>query len=127
MKKKILALLLAVTTAALPFQGRAGMIATGAAADRAAVGEFVQRVEVRRQLVALGADPIAVEKRVAALTDEEAAALAQEIRSVPAGADAGPGLVLFLLIVIVGFIYCMGTMAMGSKERPSLCVFPTRE
>ena len=125
MKSKAIACLLIVTTALLPFRiAEAGMIATPNA-DRAVIADFVSRAEVRQQLVALGADPVSVGKRVAALTDEEAATLAERIRTAPAGGNAGPGLVLFLLVVLIGFLFCAATVA--TKERPSLCFFPTRE
>src|SRR5690348_7017772 len=101
MIKKSIACLLILTTALLPLRiAQAGMIATTSSADRAAVAEFIGRSEVRQQLLALGADPVSVEKRVASLTDQEAATLAEKIRTAPAGGNAGPGLVLFLLVVV---------------------------
>ncbi|HEY6820687.1 MAG TPA: PA2779 family protein [Burkholderiales bacterium] len=126
MIKKSIACLLILSTALLPLRiAQAGMIATAASADRAVVSQFISRSEVRQQLIALGADPASVEKRVASLSDAEAASLAEKIRTAPAGGNAGPGLVLFLLVVLVGFLFCAATVA--TKERPSLCFFPTRE
>jgi hypothetical protein len=125
-KKKTLACLLILTTALLPLRvAHAGMIATAQSADRSTIASFLSRDEVRSELLALGADPSTVEKRVASLTDEETAALAAKIRTAPAGGNAGPGLVLFLLVVLAGFLFCAATV--GLKERPSLCFFPTRD
>jgi hypothetical protein len=64
---------LVLTTALLPLRiAHADMIATTASADRAAPAQYISRSEVRRQLVALGADPVFV-------------------GTAPAGGNAGPG------------------------------------
>jgi hypothetical protein len=126
MKSKALACLLILTTALLPLRAaQAEMIGTAKSADRDTIAGFLLRADIQNELVGLGADPAAVEKRVATLTDDEAATLAEKIRTAPAGGNAGPGLVLFLLVVLVGFLFCAATV--GFKERPSLCFFPTRE
>ena len=126
MKNQAIACLLILTTALLPLRiAQAEMISTSVGADRAAVAEFISRSQIRKQLIDLGADPVFVEKRVASLTDAEAAALAEKIRTAPAGGNAGPGFVLFLLVVLAGFLFCAATVAM--KEPPSLCFFPTRD
>ena len=126
MVKKSIACLLILTTALLPLRiAQAEMIGTAQSADRDTVAVFLSRADIQKELIALGADPSAVEKRVASLTDQEAATLAEKIRTAPAGGNAGPGLVLFLLVVLVGFLFCAATV--GFKERPSLCFLPTRE
>lgn len=97
---------LAVALLLLPFQGaQAGMIgssevigAASAQADRGAVLSFLSRNQTVRELQRLGLDAQAATERVAAMTDDEAGALAGKINALPAGADGG-GLVLILVIV----------------------------
>lgn len=90
----------------LPIQAQAGVIGTDQAvsaaqaqAARATVAGFINRGVLAGQLQALGLAPEAAKERVAALTDAEAATLADRIDSLPAGAFAGQG-VGFLLIAI---------------------------
>jgi hypothetical protein len=126
MKNKAIACLLILTTALLPLRmAQAEMIGTAQGADRDAIAAFLLRADIQNELIALGADPSTVEKRVANLTDQEATTLAEKIRTAPAGGNAGPGLLLFLLVVLAGFLFCAATV--GLKERPSLCFFPARE
>lgn len=95
---------------ALPFTANAGLIGTNAvvsaqqaSAARATINSFVNRAELGSQMQALGLDPSNAQSRVAALTDAEAAQLAERISSLPAGAD-GTGLVLLILLgVLVWF------------------------
>lgn len=98
----------------LPIQAQAGVIGTDQAvsaaqgqdvhaahgqAARATLAGFINRGVVAGQLQVLGLSPEAAKERVAALTDTEAATLADRIDSLPAGALAGQGLG-FLLIAI---------------------------
>ncbi len=64
------------------------------------VGELLARAEVREALAARGVDPVQVEARVAALTDEEARQLAGELDRLPAGASSVIG-VLFAVFIIL--------------------------
>jgi len=95
-----------------------------AVSDRQAVAAFLDRAEVRSQLVGLGVDVGAAQLRMENLTDEEASLLAEKIRTAPAGGGAGTGLVLFLLLVLIGFLYCAATLGVSGKDKPSACFFP---
>jgi len=84
--------LLVICMAAFPFNTYAGLIGTDqvlAAAQsqdaRARLRALVSRSEVRAQLQSRGISPGAAEARVSALTDAEAASLAGQIDSLPAG------------------------------------------
>jgi hypothetical protein len=63
---------------------------------------------VRAQLVTLGVAPAEIEARLAALTSEEQAQLAERIDSMPAGGDAlaliGAVFVILLVLELVGVI-----------------------
>jgi len=126
--KGIISRILMACIAVLPFDGaRAGMIGTPSPApanagvtDRAAIGAFLERAEVSAQLATLGVDPAAARARVDALTDEEAGALAQQVRAAPAGSNAGPGLVIFIIVVLVGFLICSAELVVAGK-RPAFC------
>ncbi len=103
--RRFLAQLLIVSVAAmgLPAPASAGMLSTDAAlaaADRGKITSFLERAEVRAQLQRTGVDPAQVQGRVAALTDEEAASLAQRIDALPAGGDAGLGAVLSVALIV---------------------------
>ena len=54
---------------------------------RAVVDATLARSDVRSQLAELGVDAAAIEGRLAALSEEEIAALADQIESAPAGGD----------------------------------------
>jgi len=106
--------LLIALVAILPFHDlQAAMISTdaasmaqSAAANRNIVARYLVREDVTRQLQAQGIDARAAAKRVDALTDEEAAALAGDIQSAPAGGIFGGTVWPVLLVVAIGvFIY----------------------
>jgi hypothetical protein len=72
------------------------------ATEKSRVQTFVDRAEVRDKLKALGVDQSLVKARVAAMTDQEAQALAQRIDSMPAGGSlSNNDLTLILLIIIL--------------------------
>jgi hypothetical protein len=108
--RRIVASLLVVCIAGLglPLPVHAGMIGTETAlpsAERASIAAFLDRAEVRKALQAQGADPADVKARVAALTDEEAARLAADIDSLPAGGDAlGVILIVFLVLLLTDIL-----------------------
>lgn len=58
------------------------------------------RADVRAEMARLGVDPALAVERVAALTDDEAASLADRIDSLPAGADGG-GIIGALVLIFV--------------------------
>ena len=86
---------------------KAGMIGTehvtggsSAATERAQISSLLARDDVSRQLQALGVDVKSAGDRAAMLSDEEARALAGNLQSVPAGADAG--FVIVVLLIAAG-------------------------
>jgi hypothetical protein len=87
----------------LPLPASAAMLSTPAAldADRAHLSAVLDRAEVRKQLEAYGVNPAEVKARVAALSDAEAADLAQRIDALPAGGDALAALITAALIVFI--------------------------
>jgi hypothetical protein len=77
----------------------AGLPAEGAA--RAHVLDTLARADVTQALQARGVDPAQVRERVAALSDAEAAQLAQQIDSAPAGASDILGVIVTIFIVLL--------------------------
>jgi hypothetical protein len=92
-----------------PFQmAQAGMIgteqvvSTAQQADRTTVLNMLNRSDVASQLQALGIDPAQAKDRVQAMGDQDIAALASRLDSVPAGAsDAGTILVIIIIVAAV--------------------------
>ena len=106
MKKRVVAgmLVAAMSAGALPPQACAEMIATNAvvaATARDRVAQALSRAGVRERLEAYGVDPAEVQARVGALTDEEAAQLADAIDVLPAGGDAFIGALVFVFLVLL--------------------------
>lgn len=105
--KKTTCRVLVVSMLALSFQtARAGMIGAdqaaavqGAQTDRAAVMGVLNRSETVAQLQAMGVDPQAARERVAAMTDQEVHALAQDIQTAPAGAMSGWGWAAVIVVI----------------------------
>lgn len=99
---------LIVTTAALSFPqpSQASMIATAevasatATAPRARLATLLNRAEVRAALAAHGVSQDQVQDRVAALSDEEAAALVGKLDALPAGGDGGLGAVVGAAVLV---------------------------
>lgn len=104
--KKMTCRALVVSMLALSFQtANAGMIgadqaaaANGAQSQRALVMSVLDRAETTAQLQAQGIDPQLARERVAAMTDQEVQALAQDIQSAPAGAISSGG---WLAIIVI--------------------------
>lgn len=69
---------------------------------RATVDAELAREEVRSQMAAMGVDPEAVDARLAALSDDEMAELADNIESAPAGGSviAVVGVVFVVLLIL---------------------------
>ncbi|MEW6690292.1 MAG: PA2779 family protein [Pseudomonadota bacterium] len=111
---------------ALPLQAQAGMLGTGEAvaaaqaqAARDALRSLVGRAGAAGKLEALGVTPQAALERVAALTDAEAAALAERIERLPAGADgAGFGLVLVAIFLFYLFVWVPSHTPETKKPEP---------
>jgi hypothetical protein len=101
--KRFVSSLLIVCLAGLGLPVHAGMLPTDA--DRAQIFSVLEREEVRTQLRANGVDPAHVKARVAAMTDEEAAQLAGQIESLPAGGDVlGILLTVFIVLLITDIL-----------------------
>jgi len=104
----VLSLIISLFFAALPMRvAQADMIDTSSALHwrnagdmRAQVGDLLARDEVRAALQERGVKPEAVAARVAALSDDEARAMARQIDQLPAGGDGIIG-VLFAVFIIL--------------------------
>ena len=97
-----------------PFQmAQAGMISTeqvtstAQRGDRTALLNMLSRADVASQLQVLGIDPAQAKDRVQAMSDQEIAALANRLESLPAGASSG-GAVLLIIIIAVAIWWYMG-------------------
>ena len=93
----------------------AGVVSTADAAlsargesPRALVEATIARADVQDKLAELGVDATAIEGRLAALSDQEVAKLAEQIESAPAGGDAlaviGIVFVVLVILELVGVI-----------------------
>jgi uncharacterized membrane protein (Fun14 family) len=116
-QRRSLAWLLATSifASSLQYAAHAGVISTQeylAAVDRNAALERIDivlaREEVRNQLEQLGVDPLAVNERIAALTDQELQLLAVDLEKLPAGGDllavVGIAFIVLLILELVGVI-----------------------
>jgi hypothetical protein len=77
------------------------LAANTAQQNRARITAALERPEVIEQLQGLGVGKAEAQERVAALTDEEAAALAGKIDSLPAGGDVVGALVFIFVVLLV--------------------------
>ena len=102
--------ILLVCMASLSFHAHAGLIDTRETAaepptPRDAMLRFVDRTDVSRQLQALGVAPEAAQERVAALTASEAAELSARLAILPAGAEAGSGIVVLMVLAFLVYLF----------------------
>ena len=69
---------------------------------RAVVDATLARADVRAQLAEMGVDQAAIEGRLAALSEDEIASLADQIQTAPAGGDflAVVGIVFVVLVIL---------------------------
>jgi len=107
MLKKMTCRALIVSMFALSIQtAGAGMIgaeqASPAQADRALVMSVLDRADAASQLAAQGIDPAQARERVAAMNDQEVQQLAADIRTAPAGANAG---VIAAVVIIAAAVW----------------------
>ena len=72
--------------------------------DRQRIYAALAREDVRNELVKRGVDPMQVEQRVAALTDEEASAMADQIENAPAGGIIGAIVLIFLVLLVTDIL-----------------------
>ena len=104
-------LILCVIGWAVPLPAQAAMLSTDralASGDKGRIAQFLDRADVRAQLQAHGVNPADAKARVAALSDDEAAKLAGQIDSAPAGGDAGAvigaALIVFLILILTDYL-----------------------
>ncbi|WP_290786573.1 PA2779 family protein [Halomonas sp.] len=97
-----------VSVAAAPIAPGSDLITTQAAlnaehgqADRERIHEILARDDVRDQLIEQGVDLAEVEARVAALSDAEAAQMADQLEQLPAGASVVGALFAVFVILLV--------------------------
>jgi hypothetical protein len=81
----------------------------GEVADRARVLAFLERAEVREQIVALGVDPSEAAARVRALSDAQVREIAGQLDQLPAGQSAvgavlGVILIIFLILLVTDLL-----------------------
>jgi len=106
---RMLCRVLIVSLFAMSFQpAMAGVIATDQAitsttqTERDALISTLSRGDVASQLLAQGVDTDAAKLRVASMTDQEVAALAGKIDSLPAGANSsGTGWAVAIIVVLL--------------------------
>ena len=106
------ALIVSMLTLGLPLpQANAGLIATQevtqaqSQSDRSRILNFLEREDVRNQMVAMGVDAGAAKDRVAALSDEEVARIAGKLDQMPAGGDIlGVLFAVFIILLITDIL-----------------------
>jgi len=101
--RRLIASLLVICIA-MPLPTQAAMVATDAAlagVQRAQVGRLLERADVQARLETYGVQPAEIKARVAALSDDEAAALAARIDGLPAGGDIIGAVVLVFIILLI--------------------------
>jgi hypothetical protein len=112
-KGLVAALCLALLNLSSPPVARAAIVGTlqaveagsSRAADLSTVTSALARDQVRAQMLALGVDPVAVDARVARLTDAELRTLAERMDTLPAGGDALAIIgVVFLVLIILELV-----------------------
>jgi hypothetical protein len=69
--------------------------------DRERIMTALSRDDIQQELIKRGVNPQEVKDRVAALTDEEASQMAQQIDSAPAGSGIIGAIVLIFLVLLV--------------------------
>ena len=97
-------LILSLASLGVAAPAQAAMVATDAAvagAERGRISSLLDRADVRAQLRAYGVDAADVKMRVAAMTDEEAAQLAAQLDSLPAGGSIVGAIVLVFLVLLI--------------------------
>ena len=103
------ALIVSIIGLGMPSSSMAGIVATDearAGLKRDQVTSFLERSEVRDRMQALGVDPAAARDRVAALSDDEVASLADQLDQLPAGGSSvlTAVVVVFLILVILDLL-----------------------
>lgn len=99
------ALIVSIIGLGMPSSSLAGIVTTDEARGdikRDQVTSFLERSDVRDRMQALGVDPEAARTRVAALSDDEVAALTDQLDQLPAGgSDVVTAVVVVFLILVI--------------------------
>lgn len=82
----------------------ASLAAEQAGAGQARLAAALARSDVRAEMERLGVDPALAVERVATLTDDEAARLADQIDSAPAGGIIGAILLVFFVLLLTDIL-----------------------
>ncbi len=77
------------------------MTQSGQGTERQALIQQLQRSEVREQLLSMGVQPEAVERRIQQLSETEVAQLNRQIADAPAGSGVIELLVLIFLVFVI--------------------------
>ena len=113
---RILAFILSANLINLPMlqTAHAGMVTTEQVArmadteqadsGHARLTEVLSRADVRAAMERQGVDPAKAIERVAALTDDEAGRLAEQINSAPAGGIIGALLLVFFVLLVTDIL-----------------------
>ncbi len=87
---------------------QAAMVGTGEAVaaataqhNRERVSAALARPDIQAQLESMGVDPADASARVAALSDNDVATLAQRLDTLPAGGDSFLGVLLFVFVLLL--------------------------
>lgn len=104
--RRLVASLLVLTIAIDAVPAQAAMLAADIGAERQRIATALERDDVRAQLAARGIGLGEAQARVAALTDAEAADLAAQIDTLPAGGVGvlGVALVVFLVLLLTDIL-----------------------
>lgn len=84
-----------------PLSTEAALAAESPGPARDTLRQWLDRSDVQAALVRQGVDPAQAAQRVAALSDEEAAALAGQVQSAPAGGSVVGAVVFVFLVLLV--------------------------
>lgn len=79
-------------------------LGSGTVSSKEKLAEIISREDVAKRFEELGVDTKIIESRVASMTDEEASIVANQIDTLPAGADVGMsivGAIVFVFIVLL--------------------------
>jgi hypothetical protein len=119
-------LVMTVTSASLSGPATAGTVGTESAlaSDRERILVVIDRPDVRSMLEARGVSAEEAKARIDALTDAEAAQLAQQIESAPAGARNPLAILAIPVVLVIGAAYLIalligGLVALASKASSS--------
>ena len=83
-----------------------GQVAQAATQDRIAISTVLARPEIQAELIRRGVSVDEANQRVAALTDDEARTLSQQLDSLPAGGIdvLGTALIVFIVLLITDIL-----------------------